>query len=79
MGFGVRRQHTPPVSGGLPSLEPRSYGPIVYRLGHDPFKVERRVRLPLGLCNTLGMVVRLHDGRRSMFGARGVGAVAQLG
>ena len=25
-------------------------GPIVYRLGHDPFKVERRVRLPLGLC-----------------------------
>ena len=24
-------------------------GPIVYRLGRDPFKVERRVRLPLGL------------------------------
>ena len=25
--------------------------PIVYRLGHDPFKVERRVRFPLALCS----------------------------
>jgi hypothetical protein len=29
-------------------------GPIVYRLGRDPFKVERRVRLPLGLCGSSG-------------------------
>ena len=34
---------------GTPA-ERASAGPFVYRLGRYPFKVERRVRFPLGLC-----------------------------
>ena len=47
-------------------------GPIVYRLGRYPFKVERRVRFPLGLLATT---------RRIPFGmyVQVFGAVAQFG
>ena len=42
-------------------------GPIVYRLGHQPFKLKRRVRFPLGLPNVFS--------RRRVFRVRSSGAV----
>ena len=39
----------------------RTGGPIVYRLGRYPFKVERRVRFPLGLSQTQQSQVQVHD------------------
>ena len=39
--------------------EPEASGPIVYRLGRDPFKVERRVRFPLGLSRRVALGVEV--------------------
>jgi hypothetical protein len=37
----------------------RTGGPIVYRLGRYPFKVERRVRFPLGLSQQSQVLVQV--------------------
>ena len=54
-------------------------GLIVYRLGRHPFKVQRRVRLPLGLSGRLGGDEKRRMWVRDVGVGLGSGGVAQFG